>query len=410
MNFGAGLKVLLVLALLGAASLACGSLADRPTQERTSGPGVEPASAVTGQAVPTLTVPAPAEAAATTGAPAQQLGQTTPELVELYHRVSPGVVNINVVVNQGGQFGEGAGSGFVLDDQGHVVTNNHVVAGAEAVTVIFFDGSELPAEVVGTDADSDLAVVKVDQLPGGTVPLPLGDSSQVQVGEWVVAIGNPFGLGTSMSIGIVSATGRTIESGATPFDIPEAIQTDAAINPGNSGGPLLSLNGEVIGVNAQIATGGTRASSGVGFAIPANVVRRVAPALISQGDYDWPWLGVDGLPVNSLVAEANNFDGLHGAYILHVIPGGPAEQAGLRGSASTAPVAGVEVPVGGDIVLEADGQPINGFNDLLVIITSHAPGDELPLVVWRDGRQVSLTVRLAARPADLQQPDFQHPD
>src|SRR5688500_57433 len=188
-----------------------------------------------------------------------------PALVALYRQVNPGVVNIAVFVSGQGGVGQGAGSGFMLDDHGHVVTNNHVVAGAEAVVVVFFDGTEAPAEVIGTDPDSDLAVLRVDpqNLPEGTHSLPLGDSAAVEVGQWVTAIGNPFGLGTSMSVGIVSATGRIIPSGATPFSIPEAIQTDAAINPGNSGGPLLNLNGEVVGVNAQIRTGGANANSGV---------------------------------------------------------------------------------------------------------------------------------------------------
>jgi 2-alkenal reductase len=173
------------------------------------------------------------------------------------------VVNIKIYINQSGQTGRGAGSGFIIDNQGHIVTNNHVVSEAGQITVVFANSIEEEAQVVGTDPNSDLAVIKVASLPQGVQPLTLGDSDKVQVGEWVIAIGNPFGLGGSMSVGIISATGRTIESGATPFSIPQALQTDAAINPGNSGGPLINLSGHVIGVNAQIATnGGAAANAG----------------------------------------------------------------------------------------------------------------------------------------------------
>jgi 2-alkenal reductase len=187
-------------------------------------------------------------------------------LASLYEDVNPGVVNIQVYVERAGMTGAGAGSGFILDEDGHIVTNHHVVADANPVTVIFYDGTEVQAEIVGTDGDSDLAVVRVDELPEGVHPLPLGASSAVSPGDWVIAIGNPFSLGSSMTLGIVSAVGRTIPTAETRFSIPSAIQTDAAINPGNSGGPLLTTNGQVVGVNAQIeSTTGT--NSGVGFTI-----------------------------------------------------------------------------------------------------------------------------------------------
>ena len=354
---------------------------------------VEPVATFT--AAPTT---APEAAPVTDEAPAPANAAAEPELVRLYQQVSGGVVNIGVFVNDGGQAGQGAGSGFVLDDQGHIVTNNHVVAGATAVTVVFFDGTEAAAEIVGVDPDSDLAVIRAENLPEGVHPLPLGDSDTVAVGEWVTAIGNPFGLGTSMSVGIVSATGRMIASGATPFSIPEAIQTDAAINPGNSGGPLLNLRGEVVGVNAQIATAGTNANSGVGFAIPANVVRRVVPALIADGLYQWPWLGITGDSVNLLVAEANGLPSQHGAYLHGVVGGGPAEQAGLRGSTGTEMVNGVPVPVGGDVVIAAEGEPVNNFTDLLAITSRHAPGETLDLTVWREGAEQAVTLTLQPRP------------
>lgn len=354
----------------------------------------------TQQSIPTLAAPVQgvqnqnaAQGPADTTAPSSDV------LVRLHNQVSSGVVNIKIYINQGGETGRGAGSGFVIDNQGHIVTNNHVVAGAGQITVVFANSIEEDAQVVGTDPNSDLAVIKVANLPEGVQPLPLGDSDKVQVGEWVIAIGNPFGLGGSMSVGIISATGRTIESGATPFSIPQALQTDAAINPGNSGGPLMNLSGHVIGVNAQIATnGGAAANAGVGFAIPSNVVRRVAPVLIQTGTFQWPYLGVQGGPVNLTIMQANNLPTQQGAYIDSVIPGGPADKAGLQGSSGTTQVNGFEVPVGGDVIIEADGAKVPDFNSLLVDISQKNPGDQLTLTILRDGKNIPVTVTLGARP------------
>jgi S1-C subfamily serine protease len=252
---------------------------------------------------------------------------------------------------------------------------------------------------VGSDADSDLAVIQVDELAEGVHPLPLGDSDQVEVGEWVVAIGNPFGLGSSMTLGIVSAVGRTIPSADRVFAIPEAIQTDAAINPGNSGGPLMNLQGEVIGINAQIASGGSQANAGVGFAIPSNAARRVTPVLIESGAFEWPWLGVRGNSVNLIVARANNLSTRRGAYIHAIVSGGPAEKAGLQGSSDTEMVDGLEVPVGGDVVIEADGQPVLDWSALLVAVSDKRPNDTIELTVLREGARRQITVELEPRPA-----------
>jgi 2-alkenal reductase len=333
-------------------------------------------------------------------------GQSEPPIEEgslaaLYDETNPGVVNIQVYVERGGMTGQGAGSGFVLDDEGHVVTNNHVIASAQEVTAIFYNGFEARAEIVGSDDDSDLAVIKVEELPDGVEPLLLGDSDTVQPGDWVIAIGNPFRLGGSMSLGIVSAVGRAIPSGVTPFRIPHAIQTDAAINPGNSGGPLLNLEGQVIGVNAQIASGSGGVNSGVGFAIPANVVRRVAPTLIEQGVYQWPWLGVSGTSVNLLLQEANDLPVQQGAYIGEVTDGGPAARAGLQGATGVQELMGLDVPLGGDVVVEADGETIEDFNDLLAYVAFKRPGDEVELTVLRDGEQQPVTVELGTRPSDF---------
>lgn len=323
-------------------------------------------------------------------------------LAALYKDVNPGVVNIRVYMERGGMTGAGAGSGFILDDEGHIVTNHHVVADANLVTVIFYNGTEVEAEIVGTDADSDLAVVKVDQLPEEAHPLPLGASSDISPGDWVIAIGNPFSLGSSMTMGIVSAVGRTIPTAETPFSIPSVIQTDAAINPGNSGGPLLTMDGQMVGVNAQIEST-TGVNSGVGFAIPSDVVSVVVPALIENGSYTWPWLGVSGIDVSLLVQEANDLESQEGAYIDEVVENSPAAEAGLQGSTGQRRILGQTMPVGGDIILEADGEPIDTFTDLLTTVAFKQPGDRLELTILHEGEQRQMTVELVERPQNLGQ-------
>ena len=311
------------------------------------------------------------------------LAQASELLTSLYQELNPGVVSVQVYLEQG-RGGVGAGSGFILDNNGHIVTNNHVVVNASQITVVFYNGMEVEAEVLGTDDDSDLAILRVDTIPEGAHPLPLADSDDVETGQWAIAIGNPFRLGGSMSVGIVSAVGRVIPSGATLFSIPQAIQTDAAINPGNSGGPLLNLNGQVIGVNAQIRTSsGAAANTGVGFAIPSNVVRLVAPVLIERGAYQWPWLGVEGDSVNLFIMRQNNLDSQLGAYIATVRTEGPAADAGLQA---------------GDVIVEANGEVIDSFDELLTIVAFSRPGEEIDLVVSRNGEQREITVTLAARP------------
>ena len=318
-------------------------------------------------------------------------------LEDLYDQVASGVVSIQVVVQQNGNVGTGAGSGFVIDREGHIVTNNHVVDGATRVSVIYYDGIEARATIIGKDADSDLAVLKVDELPSNIRPLSLGDSDLVDVGEWVIAIGNPFGQQSSMTLGIVSAVGRIIPTGVTPFSIPQVIQTDAAINPGNSGGPLLNLSGEVIAVNAQIVANGTGTNSGVGFSIPSSIVRMVAPVLIEEGSYQWPWLGVEGSDVTLAVKEANGLDTQLGAYINGVVNGGPAGAAGIRGSSGVENIDGLPTPVGGDVIVEADGVPITSFSELLVSIAFKNPGETVELTVIRDGVPQEIPVELAPR-------------
>jgi S1-C subfamily serine protease len=325
------------------------------------------------------------------------------QLPELYQQLNPGVVNIQVLAARGPGSGQGAGSGFLIDDAGHIVTNSHVVRGATQITVIFWNGFEAAAEMIGDDDDVDLAVIRVENIPEGALPLVLGDSNEVEVGEWVVAIGNPFGLGSSMTIGIVSAVGRTIPTGVSPFSIPQAIQTDAAINPGNSGGPLINLDGEVIGVNAQIATaGGLAANVGVGFAIPSNIVRLIAPVLIEAGMYQWPWLGVEGTSVNLLIAQANDLETQFGAYIINTRPGAPAATAGIQGATGSTSVGQFNVPIGGDVVIEVDGRPVLAWEDLLSYIAFRNPGETVELTVLRNGQEQQIPVTLEGRPAGFE--------
>ena len=324
-------------------------------------------------------------------------------LANLYARTNPAVVNVTIYGQQGEQVEPlGQGSGFVYDESGNIITNAHVIAAADQVEVTFSDGTIRAAEIIGQDPNSDLAVVKVDRLPEGISPLPLGEMSELAVGQSVIAIGNPFGLEGTLTRGIISALGRTIPA-LTPFSIPQAIQTDAAINPGNSGGPLLDLHGHVVGVNAQIETGGTsNSNSGVGFAIPVNMVQRVVPVLIKEGRYEWAWLGVRGGNLVPALVEAMKLPVERGAYILEITAGGPAEQAGLRGADNVVTANGQSTPVGGDVVTAIDGQPVNSFDALLIYIALQAePGQSVTLTILRDGKPQDVRVRLGARPTSL---------
>jgi S1-C subfamily serine protease len=324
-------------------------------------------------------------------------------LVELYARANPSVVNITIYGEQNGQVVPlGQGSGFVNDQEGHIVTNAHVVDGAEQVEVTFSDGTILSADIVGEDLNSDLAVVKVEQLPESIGPLPLGAMRDLAVGQTVVAIGNPFGLEGTLTRGIISALGRNIPA-LTPFSIPQSIQTDAAINPGNSGGPLLNLEGEVIGVNAQIETNGTsRSNSGVGFAIPVSIVKLVIPDLKEHGEYEWSWLGVRGGNLTPAMVNAGGLSVNKGAFISDVTPDGPAATAGLQGAVDSATVDGRVVPIGGDIIIAADGASIQSFDDLLIYIALKTrPGQEVTLTLLRAGETQDVVVKLDDRPESV---------
>ena len=325
-------------------------------------------------------------------------------LIQLYKKVNSGVVSIQVLTDQGG----GLGSGFVIDDQGHILTNYHVIEGETDLEVAFSSGYKVRGEVIGTDLDSDLAVVKVDAPAEELTPLPFGDLDLVQVGQTVIAIGNPFGLSGTMTVGIVSGLGRTLRSmhstadGGT-FSAGDIIQTDAAINPGNSGGPLINLNGEVIGINQAIRTNNVSASgdplnSGVGFAIPVNIVKRVTPSLIANGSYDYPYLGITSTNELSLLEqEALGLSTSNGVYITGVTPGTPADRAGLKAGNRDTSILGLQA--GGDLITAIDGQPVRNFNDLITYLTKYkGPGDTVTLTVQRGDQEVKVDVVLDKRP------------
>lgn len=320
-------------------------------------------------------------------------------VIDLYAHLNPSVVNISIYQTQNGELVlAGQASGFVYDSQGDIVTNQHVVDGANSIEITFSDGLIRNATLVAQDLYSDLAVVKVE-LPTGVNPIPLGTMDQLAVGQSVVAIGNPFGLEGTLTRGVISALGRTIPTN-TAYKIPQAIQTDAAINPGNSGGPLLNLSGEVIGVNAQIETSGISGSNlGVGFAIPVSILQRVIPALIQAGHYDWSWLGVTGYTVDPPLVKAMSLPVEQGAYISSVTSGGPAEAAGLKGTTETITQDGRSVEVGGDVITAIDGQPVKTFDDLLVYLSLQtSPGQEITLSILRNGQNQDVKVTLGTRP------------
>ena len=304
----------------------------------------------------------------------------------------------------------GEGSGFVWDKEGHIVTNNHVVEGSERVTVTFADQTSIDGKVIGTDPDSDLAVVKVDLPAAQLKPVQMADSTRVKIGQIAIAIGNPFGLEGTMTFGIVSALGRSlpVDSSATlgsVYTIPDVIQTDAPINPGNSGGPLIDADGKVIGVTAAIESP-VRASAGVGFVIPAAIVNRVVPALIKDGKFQHTWVGISGTTVSLDIAKAMNLKSdQHGALVIEVSPDSPAEKAKLQGSSRKVNIEGQQVSVGGDIILKIDDQSVKSFDDLTTYLArSTEVGQTVTLTVLRDGKEEAVKLTLAARPASSSKP------
>jgi 2-alkenal reductase len=371
----------------------------------TATPEAEPDAAAPAVAAPQP--PAPIQIEIPEGADAE-----TAILMAVYRKANPSVVYIenlaaiNTSQDSSTIIPESQGSGFVWDTLGHIVTNDHVVSGSDALQVTFSDGVVLPADVVATDPDSDLAVIIVDPALVSLLPVEQGDINEVQVGQRAIAIGNPFGFAGTLTSGIVSALGRSIPA-VTGFSIPMSIQTDAAINPGNSGGPLLNDRGQVIGVNSQIRSD-VRSNSGVGFAIPINIVQRVAPALIEKGKYVHAWLGISGQTYSPAWAKALGFStGTRGAYVLQTIANSPAARAGVRAPTTNTDIIlgiGANGPrylqSGGDLITAIDGQPVSAFDDILVYLESFkAPGETVILTTSQsDGSTREVPVTLAERP------------
>ncbi len=383
-------RIFIVLGVLVITALACqmGTVAPFTTAPQSSNPGTG------GQ--PPLSVGSPINPVAEQDA-----------FVSMYQRVSPGVVAIRVTTSQGGALG----SGFVYDTAGHIVTNHHVVDGAIGgkVEVDFVTGFKTYGTVVGTDLDSDLAIVKVTAPTSELHPLTLGDSSALKVGQTLVAIGNPFGYDGTMTVGVVSSLGRTLDSehtapgGTQPYTAGDLIQTDAAINPGNSGGPLFNMNGEVVGVNRAIQTinstsTGEPLNSGIGFAVSSNIVKRVSPVLITTGKFDYPYLGMSSQ--SSLTLDEITVLGLtqdSGAYVTDVTKGGPADLAGIKAGTKATSIQGLNA--GGDLITAIDGHPVRLFDELLsYLITNKSPGDKVVLTVIRGGKSQDITVTLGKRP------------
>jgi S1-C subfamily serine protease len=294
--------------------------------------------------------------------------------------------------------GTATGSGILIDGDGHVLTNAHVVDGSSSVTVKFGDGDPLPAKVLGVDDSTDVAVLSVDPDQVDANPLTLGNSDSVKVGDGAIAIGNPYGLDRTVTSGIISALQRQI-SAPNGFTISDVIQTDAAINPGNSGGPLIDADGRVIGINSQIATGsGSSGSVGIGFAVPINTAKTVADQIIDGGSVQHAYLGIEGADLSPELAKVLNLDVDQGVVVQKVTPNGPAADAGLQAGSATVAIGGAQLKAGGDVITEVDGKQVTGMDDLISAVNGKQPGDSITLTVLRDGSSRQVTVKLGDRP------------
>jgi S1-C subfamily serine protease len=374
-----GLAALAVAVLAAAAGLIDIDNTDEPTSTVASAPSLSDAKA------------RPAQASAST------VGQVYEESAQGVAFIESQGVTESQPSPLGGE-GTATGSGFLIDDAGHLLTNAHVVDGASSVTVKFGDGDEIDAEVLGADDSTDVAVLEVDPESVSADPLQLGDSSSVRIGDPAIAIGNPYGLDRTVTSGIISALQREI-SAPNGFTISHVLQTDAAINPGNSGGPLLNGSGEVVGINSQIATGGTSTGNvGIGFAVPIETARSVAEQIVEDGSVEHAYLGISGADLDPSLAEALDLPVDDGALIQDITPNGPADEAGLESGSGTTQVDGARVRTGGDVVTGIDGDEITGMDDLIAAIDTYAPGDEVTLDVIRDGEEQQVEVTLGDRP------------
>ena len=388
--FGAALIGGLVVALLGWVAIAAGWIdGDDDTGPVTGAPLTTPAAERNGNG--------------------NGNGDDSSLVGEIYDRHAPGVAFVqaesprqessplNPFPQPEGEGGTATGSGFVIDEQGHILTNAHVVAGADNVQVTLGEEEPIDAEVVGSDTSTDVAVLKIDPDEADLRALPLGSSSDVEVGDPVIAIGNPFGLERTVTTGIVSALQRQIEA-PNGFTISDVVQTDAAINPGNSGGPLLDQDGEVIGINSQIATAGGGGSVGVGFAVPVDTVRAVANDLIDDGEVKHAFLGVSGADVTSEIAQELDLSVEEGALVQRVVHDGPADDAGLKAGDEEVTVEGQRLRAGGDVITAVDDEPVTGMDDVIAAVNAKQAGDEITLEVQRGDDSEEITVDLGERP------------
>ncbi len=321
-------------------------------------------------------------------------------LPEIFEKTEEGVVSITVKKHTAlGDIG-GFGSGFVYDIKGHIITNNHVVEDATSIDVTFVNGKSYKAQIVGTDPFTDIAVIQVqiDDDANLLKPLPMGNSSQLKVGEKIAAIGNPFGLSGSMTAGIVSQMGRLLPSQESGFSIPDVIQTDAAINPGNSGGPLLNMKAQVVGITTAIFSNGGD-FAGVGFAVPSKTVSKIVPSLIENGEYRQPWIGITTIDVNPDLADILELEHAKGVMVMTVVKDSPADKAGLQGSSQTVMFEEMEYKVGGDIILSIDDQKVRKIDDILIHLQREKNvDDKINLGILRDGQPMNITVKLEQRP------------
>ncbi len=332
---------------------------------------------------------------------------------EIYRRDGRGIAFVNADRGGGGggeqppnpfgppegEGGTATGSGFVIDKEGHLITNSHVVDGASDVEVTLGGSDEetYPAKIVGNDPATDVALLKADAPADALHPLALADSSEVEVGDPVIAIGNPFGLDNTVTTGIVSALQRQIQA-PNGFSISSVIQTDAAINPGNAGGPLIDMEGRVIGINSQIQTGGNAGNVGIGFAVPINTAKDVVEQLKSDGEVEHAYLGISGGSITADLAEVLELPVEEGVLINEVVQGGPADEAGIKGGDDSASIEGADIRVGGDIVVKVDGDAVSAMDEVIEAVNAAQPGDRMVLTVRRGGNTKTISVELGVRP------------
>jgi S1-C subfamily serine protease len=320
--------------------------------------------------------------------------------VRIYRQVSPAVANILTKATEYDFFMdpvpvEGAGSGFVIDPRGYILTNFHVVEGAQSIEVVLGDQSRYPAKFIGADQRNDVALVKIDPKGKNLVALPLGDSAAIQVGQKVLAIGNPFGFQSTLTTGVVSALGRTVQTSQSTF-IDEAIQTDAAINRGNSGGPLINSHGQVIGINSAIYTP-TGTTAGIGFAIPINTAKSIANDLIADGRVHRAFLGVETLPIGGWLSEALDLPVKEGLLVQRATNGGPAAAAGVHGGDRLAQAGMRRIAIGGDVITAIDNQKVASQLDVNLVLNHKRPGDTVNVTVYRGGKKMDIPVKLGER-------------